>query len=236
MLKEALEYLKEQMEHMEIKELGGQFFSTKKLYPIAEAVVNPFNIHSLSGLVDYLKSSFDDHGNLMVHVVTPTTVEVFSTYNRDRNRNVIVRAHAMIPDFDFDRFHDTENFNIKLQSCFTGTPDKEIMLKVVGNIKEEDVRTVGDDGTSQSVTAKTGIAQVGDVMVPNPVELSPYRTFVEVIQPKSEFIFRMRSGPSCGLFEADGGAWRIEAMANIEEYLLNHLEDQIASESIIIIS
>lgn len=44
-----------------------------------------------------------------------------------------------------------------------------------------------------------------------------------VEQPKSEFVFRMEQdkydGIKCGIFEADGGAWKIEATKKIKEYL-----------------
>lgn len=64
-------------------------------------------------------------------------------------------------------------------------------------------------------------------MVPNPVTLIPYRTFLEVQQPASDFIFRMKSscGVQCAIFEADGGTWKNEAMNNIKEYLKNELAD-----------
>lgn len=72
------------------------------------------------------------------------------------------------------------------------------MLKVVGNIQEDNVKNVEDDGISQAVVAKIGVASVGNVEVPNPVSHVPFRTFVEVNQPVS--IFRMKNGPNCVLF------------------------------------
>ena len=60
--------------------------------------------------------------------------------------------------------------------------------------------------------------------MPNPAVLKPYRTFVEVEQPESKFVFRMQTGPEMALFEADGGAWRIQAMKNIKEYLEKELK------------
>jgi hypothetical protein len=108
-------------------------------------------------------------------------------------------------------------------------------LKVVGNIKKEDVRTVGDNGVSQSVTAKVGVATVGQVEVPNPVALMP-RTFVEVEQPESNLIFRMQNGPRYALFEADGGAWKVQAMKNIKDYLLAALEEEFEFEKLVIIA
>jgi hypothetical protein len=114
-----------------------------------------------------------------------------------------------------------------MQSCFVQNEDTAKILKVVGNIKEETVRNIGDDGISQQVTAKAGIATVENVIVPNPVILAPYRSFIEVDQPESKFVFRMRSTgsePQCALFEADGGAWKLDAMYLIKGFLTKHLE------------
>ena len=62
----------------------------------------------------------------------------------------------------------------------------------------------------------------------NPGKLIPYRTFLEVKQPESDFIFRMREGHDgveCAIFEADGGAWKMEAMREISKCLRNYLEN-----------
>ena len=69
------------------------------------------------------------------------------------------------------------------------------------------------------------MAKVADVVVPNPVTLAPYRTFLEVEQPASKFIFRIKEGGQLALFEADGGAWQHEAILNIKNYLIEQLKD-----------
>ncbi len=62
-----------------------------------------------------------------------------------------------------------------------------------------------------------------------------YRTFMEIAQPESEFVFRARKAdslPHFALFEADGGAWRIEAMKRINAYL----EEQLSGlENIVVL-
>lgn len=217
-------------------ELNGQTYSTKKLYPVNEPTVSAINVRSLSGLVEYIKSSFDTGEPLMVHVKNATEVVAFTTTNNDLERDVYIKAKAMLPEFTFDRFYDSETFNIKMQSCFVTNADKDIILKVVGNIKEENVNQTGDDGVSQSVVIKTGVAAVGQVKVPNPVQLMPFRTFVEVEQPTSDFVFRMQDGPRCALFEADGGAWELEAMENIQNYLSTSLKGEIEAGIVVVIA
>ena len=111
-----------------------------------------------------------------------------------------------------------------LQSAFVDDEDKAKLLKYTALITDDTVKNFGDDGISQKVTVKTGVASVSDAVVPNPVTLAPFRTFPEVIQPESKFIFRMKEGPSAALFEADGGAWRNKAILNIKAYLEKELE------------
>ncbi|MDU4479969.1 MAG: hypothetical protein E7I90_22135, partial [Clostridium sp.] len=124
----------------------------------------------------------------------------------------------------YDRFLDTERFNIMLQSAFVDDEDKSKLLKYTALITDDTVKNFGDDGISQKVTVKTGVVSVSDAVVPNPVTLAPFRTFPEVEQPESKFIFRMKEGPSAALFEADGGAWRNKAILNIKAYLEKELE------------
>ncbi|MCM2675597.1 hypothetical protein [Alkalicoccobacillus plakortidis] len=235
MLKEAMGYLIG-LGKAEIHEVEGRKFSDKQLYSLKEPTADAFTIHSLTGFVDYLKTKFDYEETLMIHVVSPEEVIAFSKLNNGASRHEFIRATALTPEFRFDRFYNTEEFNIKMQSVFVQNEDRDIILQVVGNIREDDVKTYGDDGVSQSVVAKTGVSKVADVIVPNPVALKPFRTFVEIEQPVSSFVFRMQNGPSCALFEADGGAWKINAIHRIESYLKENLAKEIDSNKVIVIA
>ncbi len=240
MIKEALQYLVN-LGEVEIKRENGQTYSTQPLYLIKNPIAQTVTVNTLTGLVDYLKSSFDEefhNDSLMVHVASPTHVSVYSHLNDDMTRNAFIEAKAFLPEFRFGRFYDPESFNIALQAVFVSNDDLKGVLKLVGNIKDDNITLYGDDGISQQVTAKMGVATVAHVKVPNPVRLSPYRTFVEVSQPESNFVFRMhkgQDGPECALFEADGGAWRNTAMQAIMAYLQESLEAQIEIGNIVLI-
>ena len=67
-------------------------------------------------------------------------------------------------------------------------------MQVVGNLKEDAVRTMTDDGVSQVTAVRTGVATVADVKVPNPVSLRPFRTFIEVDQPQKQIYFPHERG------------------------------------------
>ena len=235
MLKEFVQYLLD-LARPELVETGGNTYSTRNLNRLnVEHDVNSINVRSLSGLVDYVKSNFDHDRTLMIHVKSPTEVNVFDALNDVNDRRTYVRAGALLPSITFEQFVDREKFQIMLQACFVGNQDKEQVLKVVSSIIEENSVQTQDDGVTQRVTAKTGVATVGNVNVPNPVTLKPFRTFAEVSQPESEFVLRLKDGGRVGLFEADGGAWELNAMANIAEYLSNELSEEIEAKKVYII-
>ncbi|WP_342480082.1 hypothetical protein NST07_20750 [Paenibacillus sp. FSL L8-0340] len=235
MIKEALQYIAG-LASQKTLEINGQQYSNQSLILVKQPTPAALTVRSLSGFVDYLKSNFDQPGALMVHVESPTKVTAFTGFNEDFSRKTFVEAEALLPTIRFGQWTDVEEFNIQLQSLFHPNDTRADLLKVVGNIKEEAVQSLGDDGVSQQVTAKTGIATVATVPVPNPAVLMPYRTFIEVQQPQSLFVFRMKTGPYAALFEADGGAWKVEAMDTIKAYLLNALEEEIKDGKIVLIA
>lgn len=235
MIREALQYLIN-LGNTETITIGEQKFSSQPIHLVPEPTAKALVVRNLTGLVDYLVNNYDDQPPVLIQVASPIEVNVYSTYNRDMSRNHLIQAKALLPEIPFERFMDIEQFNILLQSSFVPNEDRATVLSVVGNVVEEAVSTVGDDGVSQRVTAKQGIATVGNVTVPNPVHLKPYRTFVEITQPESQFVFRMQSGPKAGLFEADGGAWKLQAIHSIRDYLKENLSQQIENDKVTIIA
>lgn len=228
MIKEALEYVVG-LRKPEVVSIGGENYSDKALQRICW---NPkavsIQMTTLSSFVDYLKANIDEMSEKMiVHVTSPTEVLLYSQLDADRRREHLVGVSAQVPVFEYGRYYNQENFIIALQSKFLENDDRNLLLKFAGTVEAGTVANYGDDGVAQKATVKTGIASKGDCIVPNPVKLKPYRTFIEVDQPESVFVFRMRqgSGVECAIFEADGGAWKNAAMKRVKEYLEFELAD-----------
>lgn len=236
MIEKALRYLIG-LGHANIREVklpNGivQTYSDKPLtmltpyYPMADSI----KMSTLSSLAEYIRANIDHMAEKMiVHVVSPEEVVLFSQLNDERNREYLVNVKAQVPSFQYEKFIEKETFCINVQAKFMDDPgtDRELLLKFSGAVENGTVAEYGDDGVTQKVTVRQGIASKTDAIVPNPVRLRPYRTFIEVDQPVSEFIFRMKDSHEicCALFEADGGAWKNEAMENVKEYLQEALAD-----------
>lgn len=228
MLKDFVSYLLT-LKKPENVEIDGRKYSLTDMDPITEPTLDAVVVRSLTAVVDYLNKQVDqaELSKLFCHVESPTQVRILShAFGPFKQReNAIVAKVLEKPNgykhCGFDEYNDAEPFNIWMQAAFVDDPDtdKDIVMAYVGNIKDTLVRGIGDDGISQEMSVRVGIATVENVKVPNPVLLRPYRTFNEVQQPASRFVFRAKSGGEFALFEADNGMWRNEAMQNIKTYM-----------------
>lgn len=221
MIKEALQYIVG-LSAPNVQHINGEVYSDKQLHRVDYAPkAEPIQLTTLDSLLDYIKSGVDDMATMFIHVVSPTKVRMYSALDLDRDRESIAEVTANVPEFSFNRWIDHESFCIALQSKFLPNEDRALLLKFAGTVESGTIAEYGDDGVTQKATVKVGIAKKGEAVIPNPVSLMAYRTFIEVEQPVSQYIFRMqdRNGIQCALYEADGGAWEIDAMNKIKEYL-----------------
>lgn len=230
MTRDALQYVVG-LRTAEVLDINGGKYVDKDVHRVdKELRASAIQMNTLTSLVDYLKAGIDSMADkMLVQVVSPTEVKLISMLDSDRKRECLVEVEAMIPAFEYGRYMSNESFIIALQSKFINNDDRALLLQFAGTVKDESIAQYGDDGVTQKATIKTGITSVGDAVVPNPVKLRPFRTFVEVTQPESAFVFRMRQtdgrGVECAVFEADGGAWKNAAMKSIKEYLQYELAE-----------
>lgn len=193
---------------------------------------------SLTSLIDYIKGRKEELRNTMIlHIVSQSKVRLISGLLQERDRETLFEVVTNDNGFEFDRYYSQEDFVINMQTAFLQSKETEIILQVAGNVENKATANYGDDGCTQKTTIKRGIASREDVLVPNPVTLAPYRTFLEVEQPESKFVFRIKEGregePNFKLVAADGGLWKYKAVENIKNYLKEQLKDEEVDITII---
>ncbi|MGE7113228.1 hypothetical protein [Lysinibacillus sp. NPDC047702] len=239
MLTAAIEKLLNLAKPESIEIEGRSFYDPSYRELSAEQDVNSFTVNTLTGLVDYVKSEFDTERKMMIHVESPTKIRLFDALNTTNDRRTYLRAEALLPEIHFGNWVEREMFQIALQANFCLNDDKAELLKVVSHMTVGEGATVKDSGVTQEVTVKQGI-ELAHVDLKERYTLMPYRTFVEVDQPASEFIFRVKDDGQkkiyCSLHEADGGAWELNAMHSIKLYLFEQLKDAIEAKRIYIVS
>ena len=216
--------------HMIFGATGEMTYSDKKLHEVkTAAVADALIVRNLDGFCEYIRkfaqndtTSISDY---FVLVESYKKVSFISRLNRDRYRETLIMAVPDVPEFPFGRFIENEKMIILLQSAFVEDlqTDLNVVRKFVGTVTAGTVKEYSDDGVTQQATVKQGARGKIDDIVPSPCTLRPYRTFVEIDQPTSRFIFRMEQGReqtvNAAIIEADGGAWKLKAIQNIIDYL-----------------
>lgn len=214
----------------------GYVYSDKPLNVIVEPQVKTIRLSTLKSLVELLKKESEEFVSpIIVHVEGPCSVTVHTGVSKaDRQRETPYCVSPDIPVISFDRKMEYENMMIGLKSKFVETPELKELVRLLGTITEENNMQIADDGFTQTVTVRKGIAIKGNKAVNPIVKLKPYRTFLEIDQPESEFLVRLFEGGYVALFEADGGAWKLNARNAIQDYLSKSLSELIESNTVII--
>jgi hypothetical protein len=211
-------------------------YSDKPLELIAPPLPPEVQCSTLQGLVDLcdVTRSAGIRPKLLAHITSPVRVEVISAiadlYGR---RQLMATAHyPPCETFRFGYWLDPETFIIAVQQGFQRVsiengdgslaPDLDYVLNIASKISAESATDYADDGFTQQVAIKKGVALKSTIGLKPMVNLAPYRTFAEIDQVVSSFVFRARvtnNAVSLALFEGDGGRWKLAAIQAIKDWL-----------------
>lgn len=231
------------LEAVQPTEINGHTYSATPLHVVRakEPLPTAIEVWSLTGLVGYLGANRDklNANEILVHVKSPGIVEVLSGVTgecRQRFKWCTAYGQDLAESANLaERYMPVEEMLVLLNTVCHDDDEAPQTLRaaavaLVGNIAQETEIKQLDDGFAQTVTTRGGVVVVGETEVRNPFLLAPYRTFLEVEQPASDFLLRFRKsrdgGVDVALFEADGGKWRGEAILSVVTYLAGELGDE----------
>ena len=249
-IKDAMQKIEELVKaSSEIKEIDGHTYlindgTCREIHPDFSPLPKTYEFLSLDGLVKIIRK---EHANitmacetpdvLYINVTSPTSVSVSTCVDR-YNR----RAYLYHSSYEFPRkwigtnWFEHEEAMIILRSQFIQNEGTEYLLDFLSRVSDENSVQSDDNGMTQTVQVKKGIALAAREPVKPIVNLRPYRTFLEVDQPESAFLIRVRSRETLevGIIEADGGMWKIEARHSIVAYLERELKELIDSGNVVV--
>ena len=212
-------------------------YCTVPLHRIVPHTPSPdeLSLSSLQGIVDLVKSEHGKVGNLpiFIQVVDFNKVEIYTTYQDEYRRNRLYCAKSDREAFYFG-WKKYENAIISLRSEFVETKDTVYVLNLLSKITEENSVKSEDNGLTQSCEVRKGIQLKATEVIRPIVKLCPWRTFWEGEQPERGFRLRVRGGGVVGLFEADGGMWKLQAKNNIKSFFDNQLKELIEQGLVIV--
>ena len=231
--REFLEKVEEMVQPQTLTE-GIRTFVDKPMHMLVDEIAadTPLHTNSLSSVADYIKSNADfdalaSDGRKIIHVEDEKTVWLYTEMNSFKKRSALLLASAWVSSFPFGQWLSLENFIISVQANFVADEHRDELLSFVATVKQDTGVEQQDDGVTQKVTTRSGVSLSRTSKVPNPITLRPFRTFSEVEQPESAFVFRIKAEEGCGvkaaLFAADGDAWRHDAILKIRDYFQTHV-------------
>lgn len=216
-----------------LHEIDGITFSSVPLSNVRkpDPMPAPLVFHTLDALLNYAKEGPEsvviEEKGFFFQVDNPTAVSLCGPLvGHYKQREVLAIARYEPPGFNFGTYMDQSSFSVFLQTCFVRDENLEEVLKVVGTIVSEAKVSMQDDGVTQEVTAKAGVALVQRTSLPNPIVLRPFRTFPECDQPTEIFVLRISDKGQLALFGADGGNWKLVASKEIGNYLTRRQKDE----------
>lgn len=217
-------------------EIGGKTYTNRPLNLVRHKdTARTLEFNDLSSITRILKNELSRFQAPMYIVIEDyNRVSVISSLDDDKDRETPYRAVCDYSPFKFGNMYDYEDFVIALRSMFVQNEETADLLQLLKTITDSNSVELADDGITQKVTAKRGVSAQATNAAPIR-KLAPFRTFPEVEQPTSEFLFRIRTNNTFSLFEADGGAWKRKAKLNIIDYYENALKEEIEAGKIIVI-
>jgi hypothetical protein len=226
-IKEAIEKILS-LADAKITEIDGRPWADRALRPIRMPHTQ-LEIHTLASIARYANLS----PSMFLVVESPTKVSLLSRDPlwKDHKTQVVASAFQSNNAFIFGNKYDVENFIIRLFTEFEQNEDRDRLLTLVSSLTTGASHLSEDDGISQMITVRKGITLKGEVKQNPRVTLRPYRTFHEIPQPESSYIFRVHQSegeaPKVALHEGAGGLWQQSAVIRIAEYLSAATENKV---------
>lgn len=243
-LREALKFLTDLAKAAEkpnITEIGDRAYTDKELKAVREPRPDTITVTTLKGFLDLLAARVEKFSpeSAIIHIIDHETVELKATTSDKWGRRQIFVAAELpeIKGFKFDQYYDHESLTVALHTNFVPSQDVTYLQRIASTI--ETVRTTEESSVAQTVTLRTGPVQMEVIELKPRLSLAPFRTFRDVEQPISDFFLRVKQegkSPSLALFEADGGKWKLDAIANIKRFLTAGLARLSGIENMPIVS
>ena len=245
-LRDLCEYVEQlvdnQVEPEIIEHEGVDYIKTAHGYEqLKKPQTRKIEVNSLDGLIKLIKNHKKD-ANGVEGVYTPLIVradfnciEVMGALNTDKSRNYLFEANPMIPRLNIGYDMSVEEMIILLSTSFIMTENTEKFINSLSSLRVVEEVEFNDDGVGQTVTARKGASMNAKFQVQPIVKLKPIRTYAEIDQVESKFLFRVNKDGTVCLREADGGQWKYETQKRIVAYLEEHLKEEIETDQVVVI-
>lgn len=245
MLREAMEWIstREQGKLETIDERAYWTMPGKSPLPIIPPAPDSVTFSSLTGLAEYIEQDPDGIFDPLVvgpgasvtdspfiHIADESgwiEVHCLSILKRPwLVRHHFARAIAKVPDCH-PKLLGLSEMILTLRTHFASSRELNELLEVLcGIVVEDKTKQFTDDGLSQVVNVKSGVASIKHMPVPGFVQLIPLGGFAEVDMPKTDYILRLKKGheePQVTLAPVLSPDYALEYMSSVQRWLIENI-------------
>lgn len=233
MIKEAMEWLTT-IRQGKLEEIDGRKYWTmpgRLPEPIMAPAPGSLTFSSLTGLADFVENDPDKaslfSSEAFLHVVEEDTVHYVTTLTPPwQQRYLLAQASVAKRQLAMHRKGLSEMI-LYIRTHFEETGERTQLLDVLSAIvSDEKSQQFVDDGVSQQVTVKSGVASLKRMDVPGQVCLIPLGGFGEISQPPVDFVLRLVKGreePEVILSPVVSPTYVLDYMERIRTWLIENI-------------
>lgn len=220
-----------------IEEINGvEYEKTSRGYSLLQKTHTKFiEVNSLDGLVSMIDAYLNETKDTDIKApfivnINFNNIQVMSALGNDKTRNYLIEVNPMIPNLEMGRRLTVEELIILLSTSYEPTENTIKFINSLSSLRVVEEVEFNDDGIGQTVVAKQGASMNKSFQVQPIVKLQPIRSYAEIEQVESKFLFRVNKDGTVCLREADGGQWKYEVQRRIFDYLKEELSNLIEND------
>lgn len=220
-----------------IEEINGvEYEKTARGYSLLQNTHTKYiEVNSLDGLVGMIDAYLNETKDTDIKApfivnIDFNNIQVMSALGNDKIRNYLIEANPMIPNLEMGHRLTVEELIILLSTSYVPTENTTKFINSLSSLRVVEEVEFNDDGIGQTVVAKQGASMNKSFQVQPIVKLQPIRSYAEIEQVESKFLFRVNKDGTVCLRDADGGQWKYEVQKRIFDYLKEKLNDLIEND------
>ena len=198
-----------------------------------------YSVDTLEALVKLIRTEGIDHSPRLYVRGQPRRVMVDTTYTHKEyaefSRLPLYEAVSDVPSISVNQYMSQEHAVIELQSLYAVTEDRDYLLALLSRIDvNQGVSSVDNrDQPRGQRPHRRGAEGAADGAAHRP-PAAPTALSLRSNSLPATSLLRLDKEGHPALYEADGGAWKLEAKRNIAAYLGEQLADLVECGSVVV--